>query len=418
MNPIESELYSDAYFENNIQYKLCDCYSKREPATIFLTGSTGFLGIHLLSEFLRHSKALIYCLVRGVDASRRKIVERMQCNHLWKEDYYHRIIPVIGDLEQKMFGLSEEQFRDLAERIDVIYHNGAFINFLYPYSRLRASNVLGTREILRLSALYNIKPVHYISTMSVFSENSFSTNHIVCLEDDFPSCPTKSTGYVQTKWVSEQMIKNAQIQGIPASIYRIGRIFGNSRTGLMSNYFGDPFCIFLKACVLIKKFPSNKNQVYLTPVDFVSRAVEFISGYPNSYGKTFHIYNSNPTQLLNIFEVIKSLGYPIESILGYDWNKEVLHMASEVQQTNPVECMHLSMAATSRIGVPTKIRLDNRHASDLLNEGGISCPLIDDSFLRHNIYYLQENQFFPTPSCCPSSYNVVAYWRWVANHRR
>ncbi|MDQ5910344.1 MAG: Thioester reductase protein [Pseudomonadota bacterium] len=421
MNPIESELYSDSFLDENIKYNFSNYHLKEDPSAIFLTGSTGFLGIHLLAELLTCSKASIYCLVRGADADagRRRIVEKMQQSRLWKDNYYQRIIPVIGDLEQDMLGLSEEQFRGLAEQVDVIYHNGAFVNSLYPYSRLRASNVAGTREILRLSGLYNTKPVHYISTLSVFSGNNFQTNQTVFLEEDFPRCPTKNSGYVQTKWVSEQMVQNAQNRGLPASIYRIGRIFGNSQSRLMANYSSDSFCIFLKACVLAKKFPSNRDKIYLTPVDFVSRSVAFISRHPDLYGKVFHIYNSRPTLWLNIFDVIQSLGYPMESILRYDWNKEVISIASTLEQTNPVECMQLSLAAASLTGAPdAKIRIDDRHASAALSRGGISCPLVDNDFLRRHIYYLQENQFLPAPSRCPSSSNVVAYWRWIASHGR
>lgn len=416
MNLLESELYSDSLFDKNIQYRSLDYHPKEEPAAIFLTGSTGFLGVHLLAELLSRSKALIYCLVRGADAGQRKIVKEMQRNQLWKDDYFQRIIPVIGDLEQEMFGLSEEQFHSLAEQVEVIYHNGALTNSLYPYYKLRASNVFGTREILRLAGLYAVKPVHYISTLSVFTENSLQNN--VFLEDEFPRCPIQRSGYVQTKWVSEQMVRNAQNQGLPASIYRLGRIFGNSRTGLMVNFFSDLFCIFLKACVIAKKFPSNVDQVYLTPVDFISRSIAFISCHPNTYGKTFHVYNSRPTLWSNIFDVIRDFGYPIESALRYDWNKEVLRIVSEVEQTSPVECMQLSLAKMSNIGTPAKIRIDDRHASDILNQGGISCPLVDNGFLRHHIYYLQENHFFPAPSLCPSSSNVVAYWRWVSSHGR
>ncbi len=421
MNPIESKLYLDSYLDNNIQYNLSDYHPKEEPTAIFLTGSTGFLGIHLLAELLSSSKASIHCLVRGLDADdgRRRIIEKMQQGSLWKEVYYQRIIPVIGDLEQDKFGLSEDQFCRLAEQVDIIYHNGATVNFFYPYSRLKASNVNGTRDILRLSSLYNIKPVHYISTLSVFTINNFQTTRTVFLEENFPRCPIHSSGYVQSKWVSEQMVRNAQSRGLPASIYRIGRIFGNSRSGLMTKYFDDSFCIFLKACVLAKKFPSNRDEIYLIPVDFVSQSVVFISRNPDSHGNTFHIHNPRPTRWSNLFDVIQSSGYPMEGILRYDWNKEITGMASRLVQTNPVEFLHLSVAAVSLAGTPeAKTRIDDRHASAVLSRGGISCPLVDEAFLRRHIYYLQKIHFFPAPSGCPSSSNVVAYWRWIASHGR
>jgi len=45
----------------------------------------------------------------------------------------------------------------MASQIDSIYHNGALLNYIYPYSRF--INVLGTQEILRLACQTKLKPV-------------------------------------------------------------------------------------------------------------------------------------------------------------------------------------------------------------------------------------------------------------------
>ncbi|MBW4677377.1 MAG: SDR family oxidoreductase [Desmonostoc geniculatum HA4340-LM1] len=52
--------------------------------------------------------------------------------------------------------------------IDVIYHNTAGINYVYPYAGLKPTNVFGTEKILRLASQFKIKPVCYISTIAVF----------------------------------------------------------------------------------------------------------------------------------------------------------------------------------------------------------------------------------------------------------
>ena len=62
-----------------------------------------------------------------------------------------RIIPVLGDLSKPLLGLTEQEFQQIASLVDVIYHAGAIVNFIYPYSQLKTTNVLGTQEILRLA---------------------------------------------------------------------------------------------------------------------------------------------------------------------------------------------------------------------------------------------------------------------------
>ena len=48
-------------------------------------------------------------------------------------------------------GLTDDEFHGLAATTDAVYHCGALVNFLYPYSYLKDTNVLGTQEIIRLA---------------------------------------------------------------------------------------------------------------------------------------------------------------------------------------------------------------------------------------------------------------------------
>src|SRR5262249_17249187 len=136
---------------------------------ILLTGATGFLGAFLLDELLRETDAQIVCLVRANDADqgRERIAHNLQQYGLDHPDFEQRVVAVPGNLEQPLLGLSSVEFDRLAEEIDVIYHNGAVVNLIYPYSQLRAANVGGTREILRLATKVRPKPMHYVSTFMV-----------------------------------------------------------------------------------------------------------------------------------------------------------------------------------------------------------------------------------------------------------
>ena len=98
----------------------------------------------------------------------------LQATGLWQSNYSSRITALKGDLAQPLLRLSSEQFGELTEIVEVIYHNGAQVNTLYPYSELKAANVSGTKQILRLASHGRIKPLHYISTLSVFSR----TEHV------------------------------------------------------------------------------------------------------------------------------------------------------------------------------------------------------------------------------------------------
>src|SRR5262249_26689903 len=142
---------------------------------------------------------------------------------------------------------SPAQFQELAERIDVIYHNGALVNFIYPYQALKAANVEGTTEILALACASRPKPVHYISTLSVFPLIDLAGAG-VALEDDRALQPEMlMDGYSQSKWVAEEQLRTAGTRGLPVAIYRPGRITGDSRTG--KGEPGDPMWKLILQCI-------------------------------------------------------------------------------------------------------------------------------------------------------------------------
>jgi len=117
------------------------------PRRILLTGATGFLGAFLLNELLQQTEAEIVCLIRAKSqmAGWQRLKTTLHEYGIWQADFSPRITIQPGDLVQPLLGLSPNDFQTLAESIDAIYHNGAWVHHVSPYSLLRATNVLGTR---------------------------------------------------------------------------------------------------------------------------------------------------------------------------------------------------------------------------------------------------------------------------------
>lgn len=178
------------------------------PKRIFLTGATGFLGAFLLQELLNKTSADIYCLVRA--SNRDSAQERLQNNlkqySLFDPRLSCRIIPLIGDLSKPMLGLEVDSFDNLARAIDTIYHSAAMLNYVYPYSAMKAANVLGTQEVLRLACQGKTKAVHYVSSVAVFEATAYA-GKVVREQDSFNHWQGIDLGYSQTKWVAEKLVK-------------------------------------------------------------------------------------------------------------------------------------------------------------------------------------------------------------------
>src|ERR1700735_1278078 len=52
--------------------------------------------------------------------------------------------------------------------MDAVFHNGATVNYLFNYDRMRDANVMGTNEVLRLAFEGKPKEFNYVSTTFVF----------------------------------------------------------------------------------------------------------------------------------------------------------------------------------------------------------------------------------------------------------
>jgi thioester reductase-like protein len=226
-----SDLISDAVLDENIRPSSRHSTDTFAFDTVLLTGSTGFVGAFLLEELINNADAIVYCLIRARDGKEaaKRLFDNLNKYGITIEP--ERVIPLCGDLSKPKLGLSETTFDELSLTIDAIIHNGALTNLIQPYYALRQANVFGTKEIIKLACLNKVKPICYISTLSIFGEADSGINNSFC-ENEFPDVgPWLTMGYAQSKWVAEQLIRTAGERGCPVVIYRLGTVTGHSKTG-------------------------------------------------------------------------------------------------------------------------------------------------------------------------------------------
>ena len=346
-----------------------------EPNRILLTGATGFLGAFLLHELLLQTQAEIYCLVRSSDAesAKKRIQTSLESYLIWDQNLSHRIIPVVGDLAQPLLGLSEEKFQEIASKIDVIYHNGAFVKFTYPYSYLKPANVLGTQEILRLACQNKLKPVHFVSTVSIFSSTQKGGVKLIREEDELTPGETLKGAYPQSKWVAEKLIEIGRYRGIPITIYRPGRITGHSETGVCNT--SDSFSILLAGCVQLGCVPDGNWMINAAPVDYVSRAIIHLSKQKESNGKNFHLVNPDSFLLSELVAWIQAFGYPVKQVPYQTWQAEIVNRAGN----SPDHALYplaglFSEKAESKIANSEELQFDCKNTLNGLAKTEITCP--------------------------------------------
>ncbi|MBW4617803.1 MAG: amino acid adenylation domain-containing protein [Cyanosarcina radialis HA8281-LM2] len=371
--------------------------------SLLLTGATGFLGAFLLYELLQQTDSNIYCLVRAsnVELAKAKLQDVLEAYLLWDEAFSSRIIPVLGDLSKSLLGLSSDEFAALADRIDAIYHNGAWVHHSSDYYTLKPANVLGTQEILRLACQTKTKPLHFISTISVFDSDRSDELTLIKETDSLGDRPPNSNGYVQSKWVAEKLVNTARERGLPVSIYRPGRISGHSQTGVFNP--NDLLYRLIIGCIQLGSIAKDDESLELAPVDYVSRAIVHLSKQPESLGKAFHLVNHHPLLSSSIFKSIRSFGYSIKEVSDEQWHSELI----EIAQHSPEHPLYplvpfFSIGEGEAASNSGAIAFDCQNAIAGLTGTSIVCPPIDEQILHTYFSYLIQSGVL-TPSAYRSN---------------
>jgi thioester reductase-like protein len=393
------DLKAEAVLDSSIRPVTLSFELVVEPERIFLTGGTGFLGAFLIEELLQQTQATIYCLVRAanVEEGKNKLIKNLQQYALWDEKFNSRIIPVVGDLSEPLLGIGAEQFQMLATNIDTIYHSAALLNYVYPYSALKAANVLGTQEILKLACQIKVKPVHYVSSVAVFESNAYA-GKVVKEDDEFEHWEGIHLGYSQTKWVAEKLVKIAGSRGLPITIHRPPLIAGHSQTGISNTH--DFICLMAKGCLQMGSFPEVDYMLDMSPVDYVSKAIVHLSRQKESIGKAFHLQHPQPVPLTVLVDWVRSFGYPVD-VISYDaWQEKLINDVTSAE--NPLYTLRpflLERRSEEQLTIPDlylKARRPEISCEDTVNAlagSGVVCAPIDSKLFMTYTAYLIESGF-------------------------
>jgi len=392
------QLLQEATLEPNIYPKSQFTGNLAQPNAVLLTGATGFIGAFLLDELLQQTQADVYCLVRASDVNlaQQRIKKNLESYLIWDESKTSRIIPVIGDLAQPLLGLSKQQFDLLAQQIDVIYHCGALVKWTYPYSALKKANVLGTQEVIRLACQDKVKPLHFISTVGVFSSPDYSSD-IVSEEECLENSGTLTNGYAQSKWVAEKLVSIAASRGLPITIHR-PNTEGHSQTGVFNQH--DHLCKILKGCIQLGSAPIDLKMVVASaPIDYASKAIIYLSRQNKSLGKVFHLVNPQPLEWQEWINYVCSFGYPLRKLPYQQWKAEFMEKIrssqnNELYGISPI----VSDALLENAQLP---KFSCQNTLDGLANTSIVCPPIDSALLHTYFSYFVRSGFLVTPQETP-----------------
>ena len=365
------------------------CIGGKAPERILLTGATGFLGAFLLDELLRQTQAEIVCLVRAEseEAGRQRLETTLRNYGIWWDDLgdcthrssqLERVIPLPGNLAKPHLALSEAAFNNLATDIDAVYHNGAWVHHVSPYSLLRETNVFGTREIIRLACQHRPKPLHFTSTLSVLPLTPLPGQSKLYESDPLDRHPIPTGGYNRSKWVAEQLVAQACDRGLPVTIYRPGPISGHSRTGAFNA--NDFLHRLMQGYVKLGSAPEGEMPLDILPVDYVSQAIVHLSQQPASLGKAFHLIHPQPVSSEVLFAACRTAGFPIQRVPYEQWHTELIEI-SKGENEHPLYPLVSLFSSRRDSGTDNSLDVpfDCQNTLDGLADAAIYCPPLNQA---------------------------------------
>lgn len=380
-----------------------------DPEHVLLTGASGFVGVFLLHRLLRATAARVHCPVRATGpahATRRVRTALARYGLHLDEAEWERVECFPGDLTEPGLGLPDGHAAELARKTDLIVHNGARVNFLYPYEQLRPANVDGTREVIRIAAPRRV-PVHFVSTVAVVA--GFGTAGVPEVPEDLPLAHADelTMGYAESKWVAEGVLRRAAEQGLPVAVYRPYEVTGDRTHGACNTE--TAICSLFKTIAETGLAPDIEMPMDFVPVDHLAESLVHIATHRPADGRVYHLTNPRPAMLTDVLDRMRATGFTLRT-LPYDrWVGELVRHVAEnpTSATAPFVSLCVDRSRNADMSVKemylkgTFPVLGRDNAEEALADSGLHCPPVDSALLDRYLEYFFASGYLARPPHTP-----------------
>jgi len=295
----------EEYAQNNRRYDTISLDVARNYKNILLTGATGFLGIYLLRELLQTKSCHVVLSVRGEsdDHAKERLMKRMEYyfGPELSEKYKDRMTVLKSDLSKNLLDLDKNVYSELSNQVDCIINSAANVRHYGVYQEFYDSNVRSVENLIQFAGTGKMKDLHHISTVSVGMGNVGDKDYVLYTEDDLDVGQAFDHVYVKSKLESEERAVDARKMGINASVYRVGNITFDSVLGkFQKNIEENAFFQDVKSYVNLGIVPDGLDEIDLSFVDCLSKAIILLSDRAGLQNETFHLKHSQFVKLSDL----------------------------------------------------------------------------------------------------------------------
>lgn len=373
---------------------------KCEVGNILLAGATGYLGIHILADFLDNDNGTAYCFVRGnnEEDSSNRLQDLLVFYFGNKYETSDRIKVICADLQKDKFGLQEAEYNDLLDKVDTVINCAASVKHYGSYKYFYEANVETTKKLIEFCKLSDAKLIH-TSTLSV-SGNSFgddfdgvvSENELHFYENTLYINQPLENVYARSKFEAEKAVLDAMSDGLQANIMRMGNLTNRLSDGkFQKNYESNAFLQRLKAVLELKIFPEYLMKLYaeFTPIDEAANAVMTIARHFSTEQNVFHINSIKVLYFDKLLKIFNNLGFTMETVEGETFTNALRATAKQTGLEHIFETFINDMDENDQLNYDSNIRIENDFTVEYLKSLGFEWSDIDFEYMRKYIEYFK-----------------------------
>lgn len=338
--------YDYSQINELLERNTLESFRKGERLTlgnVFITGASGYLGIHVLHQLLMEQDAdrQIYCLVRHGRESlssedRLKNLLFYYFEDSFAEQFGKRVHVIDGDVTDK-------SIFDNVVGVDTVINCAAIVKHFSDGTEIEDINIGGLQNCvdfcLRSGARLVQTSTFSVSGQSVNAYPDPSTNYS---EQMLYFGQLLSSKYTRSKFLAERILLEAvATKGLVAKIVRLGnlapRTDGEFQINFGSNSAMGRLHIFqlLGVC----SYAQAMSQMEFSPIDEVAQAILLLATTPKEC-VVFHPFN-NHVQLLGdvVREMANTLDVNIEEVEEDEFQQRVQEAGQDPQKAQVLQSM-------------------------------------------------------------------------------
>ena len=285
---------------------------------ILLTGSTGFLGIHVLRELIEQTgpDTVIWCLLRG----KRSITPEQRLSEMLVYYFEKNYRPLVGNRIRLIQGdiTGPEIFDALLASgtpFDLVVNCAANVKHFSRGDDILQVNYIGVKNLVGFCLASGARLLQ-VSTVSVGGMSEGSVPAILDERSLFFGQNTDNQ-YVVSKFLAERCILEKVAEGrLNAKIIRVGNLSPRAEDGeFQINFNSNASMGRLKAYRMLgaAPYPLLEGRMEFSPIDEVARAVVLLAGTPQA-NCVYHVQNDH---LLPMDDILSRLHQDDGSPLDY-----------------------------------------------------------------------------------------------------